>query len=331
MGSVWWCALQRSGTVPILLYVKWDFLQWGHFMETQYLKTLLMAAEEGSFSRAAIKLNITQSAVSQRTKSLENCCGVSLLDRSGASLVPTVAGQVVLDGARRILEMEEQMVQQLRSLNDKQHLNICSTPAFGMAHLPQILKTFVPQHGEIEDLKFLFNAPLPALDGLRAGEFDVVVIEHLGDIDFGMMRHRSLPEDEMVFVSAPSMGIAEGGISLDELKQYCFITRRDGCSCRDLLSLNLENAEQGIDQFKRVMVLDDFWLIIQEVLAGSGVTFISRSAVAADIAAGRLLEHHVDGFQRYRQRSIVARECEATSSLKRSFTESVLSYFGLEV
>jgi DNA-binding transcriptional LysR family regulator len=300
-------------------------------METQYLKTLLMAAEEGSFSRAAIKLNITQSAVSQRTKSLEGCCGVALLDRSGATLVPTVEGEVVLDGARRILDMEERMMQQLRSLNDRQHLNVCSTPAFGMAHLPQILKTFVPQHGEIEDLKFLFDAPLPALDGLRAGEFDVVVIEHLGDIDFGMMRHISLPEDEMVFVSAPGMGVPEGRISLDELKQYCFITRRDGCSCRDLLSLNLENAEQGLDQFQRVMVLDDFWLIIREVLAGSGLTFISRSAVEEDIAVGRLVEHYVDGFQRYRQRSVVVRECEAVLSLKRCFMESVLNYFGLEV
>lgn len=316
-----------------LICRKWNgfFCDGAIFMETQYLKTLLMAAEEGSFSRAAIKLNITQSAVSQRTKSLENCCGVPLLDRSGSSLVPTAAGQVVIGGARRILDMEEEMMQQLRSLNNKQHLNICCTPAFGMAHLPQILKTFVPQHGEIEDLKFLFDAPLPALDGLRAGEFDVVVVEHLEDIDFGMMRHLSLPEDEMVFVSAPSMGIPEGDISLEDLKQHCFVARRDGCSCRDLLSLNLENADQSIDQFKRVMVLDDFWLIIKEVLAGAGVTFISRSAVENDIAEGRLIEHHVDGFQRFRQRSIVARECEATLSLKRSFMESVLAYFGLEV
>lgn len=300
-------------------------------METQYLKTLLMAAEEGSFSRAAIKLNITQSAVSQRTKSLENCCGDVLLDRSGASLVPTVAGQIVLDGARRILEMEEQMMQQLRSLSDKQHLNICSTPAFGMTHLPQIIKAFVLQHGEIEELKFLFDAPLPALDGLRAGEFDVVIVEHIGEIDFGVMRHHSLPEDEMVFVSAPSMGIPEGCVSLAELNNHCFITRRDGCSCRDLLSFNLENAGQEIDRFKRVMVLDDFWLIVNAVLAGSGITFISRSAVVDDIAAGRLVEHSVAGFQRYRQRSIVARECEAASSLKRSFIQSAFNYFDLGV
>lgn len=300
-------------------------------METQYLRTLLMVAEEGSFSRAAIKLNVTQSAVSQRTKSLESCCGFPLLDRSGSTLQPTVAGRVVIDGARKILEMEEQMMHELRLLNDKQHLNICCTPAFGMAHLPQILKAFMPQHGAIDDLRFLFDAPLPALDGLRAGEFDVVVLEHLDDMDFGSMRHMSLPQDEMVFVSAPSMGIAAGEIDFSLLQEHCFITRRDGCSCRDLLSFNLDLFKRDIDLFKRVMVLDDFWLIIQEVLAGAGVTFISRSAVEKELADGRLREHSIDGFQRFRQRSIVARECESTSSLKRSFMDSVMEHFNVSI
>jgi DNA-binding transcriptional LysR family regulator len=296
-------------------------------METQYLKTLLMAAEEGSFSRAAEKLHLTQSAVSQRTKSLETCCGVQLLDRSGGSLQPTAAGRVVIKGARRILEMEEQMMQDIRSLAERQHLYICCTPAFGMAHLPQVLKTFMQQHGEVEDMKFLFGAPMQALDGVRAGEFDVAVIEHLADMDFGSMRRLELPKDEMIFVSAPGRGPDAGDVELADLHPYTFITRRDGCSCRDLLSRNLEMAQSDIEMFRRVMVLDDFNLIVKEVLAGEGITYISRAAVAEYLQQGLLQEHHVHGFQCFRHRSIVARECDNAASLKRAFMESVQCYF----
>ncbi|MCD6526017.1 MAG: LysR family transcriptional regulator [Desulfuromonas sp.] len=297
-------------------------------METQYLKTLLIAAEEGSFSRAAAKLHLTQSAVSQRTKSLETCCGMQLLDRSGATLQPTVAGRIVLERARCILEMEERMLQDLRSLTDRQHLSICCTPAFGMAHLPHVLKHFMQQFGEVEDLKFLFDVPRRALDGVRNGEFDVAVIEHLADMDFGAMRYMELPQEEMLFVSAPGKGPAAGEVELVDLEPHLLITRCDGCSCRDLLAHNLESVKCEMDMFRRVMVLDDFGLIIKEVLAGEGVTFIARSAVAQYLSDGLLLEHHVPGFNRFCRRSMVACECESSGLLKRAFMESVQSHFG---
>ncbi len=296
-------------------------------METQYLKTLLVAVEEGSFSRAAVKLNLTQSAVSQRTKGLESCCGVQLLDRSGATLQPTVAGQVVIDMAKRILQTEEQMLRSLRDLQEKKHLHICCTPAFGVAHLPHIIRAFTSKNDDIDDLVFMFASPAQALDGLRAGEFDIAIIEHLPKLDLGSLMHLALPQDEMVFVSAPQLNLTAGDIELADLQQHCFILRRAGCSCRDLLTLNLDAVNSDVDQFKRMMVLDDFGIIVDEVVAGLGVTFISRSVVADYLEDGRLREHSVAGFERTRQRSIVALSCEMPTSLKRLFMESVMEYF----
>ncbi|OQY19054.1 MAG: hypothetical protein B6I36_05225 [Desulfobacteraceae bacterium 4572_35.1] len=299
-------------------------------METQYLRTLLMAAQEGSFSRAAVKLNVTQSAVSQRTKSLESCCGVTLLDRSAAMLQPTVGGRLVIEHAQRILELEEQMMRELFSLADKKHLHVCCTPAFGLAHLPHVIKRFTAARNDIDDLMFLFDTPSRALDGLRSGEFDVAVIEHMPGLDFGGMSHLELPEDEMVFVSAPSLDIPAGEVELETLQQQRFIIRREGCSCRDLLSFNLDARGVGVDTFQQVMVLDNFNLIIGQIVAGAGITFISRSVVSAQLNDGSLREHTVSGFECYRQRSIVAMTCEVPTSLKRSFMVSVLSHFNIE-
>ena len=64
-------------------------------METRYLNTLVASVEAGTFSKAAELLHITQSAVSQRIKFLEEHFGQQLLDRSGQRLALTPAGQVV--------------------------------------------------------------------------------------------------------------------------------------------------------------------------------------------------------------------------------------------
>ena len=63
-------------------------------METRYLNTLVASVEAGTFSKAAEILHITQSAVSQRIKFLEDHFGQQLLDRSGQRLALTSAGKV---------------------------------------------------------------------------------------------------------------------------------------------------------------------------------------------------------------------------------------------
>ena len=68
-------------------------------METRYLNTLVAVVETGTFSKASESLHITQSAVSQRIKFLEEHFGQQLLDRSGQRLALTAAGQLVFNKA----------------------------------------------------------------------------------------------------------------------------------------------------------------------------------------------------------------------------------------
>ncbi len=79
-------------------------------METRYLNTLIAAVETGTFSKASESLHITQSAVSQRIKFLEEHFGQQLLDRSGQRLALTTAGQMVFNKARDILEKEKELL-----------------------------------------------------------------------------------------------------------------------------------------------------------------------------------------------------------------------------
>lgn len=74
------------------------------------LRTLLAAVETGSVSAAAQRLNLTQPAASQQVRDLERALGVRLLDRARGRMIPTAAGEAVLDPARRAQAAAEDVV-----------------------------------------------------------------------------------------------------------------------------------------------------------------------------------------------------------------------------
>ncbi len=296
-------------------------------METRYFKTLLAVVETGAFSRAAEELNITQSAVSQRIKFLEEHYGHQLLDRSGTGLALTEIGQLVLGKARGILEKERELEDGLKRFGGKKRLSVCCTPTFGMAYLPRVLNRFLPRNADLADLKFIFHQPLRVLKGLQENEFDLVVIEHCCRLDFSLFHTVTLPEDELVFISAPHLGLPAAEVPLEHLLACRLYARKDGCSSKELLQNNLANLGRGIDDFQGVVISDDLRLTLEGIIAGGGVSFVSRSLAEEPLEKKRLSAHHVPGFHHFRQRSLVLSKSRLAEPIIRDFVDCVQAVF----
>src|SRR3954451_16495631 len=82
-------------------------------MDTRQLAAFCEVVERRSFSEAAARLGVTQPAVSQQVRSLEQRLGQQLLDRSGRRVEPTEAGSRLYRRAQRLLALEEQLVAQV--------------------------------------------------------------------------------------------------------------------------------------------------------------------------------------------------------------------------
>lgn len=295
-------------------------------METRYLKTLVVVVETESFSRAAEKLNLTQSAVSQRVKFLEDRYGHQLLDRSGPQLVPTEVGRLVLEKARSVLEKEEDLLEGLRRFDGAKRLSLCCTPTFGTAYLPRVLNSFMLEHTDLADLKFIFHQPAAALQGLDKRQYDLAIIEHCENFDQSQYQTRRLPADELVVISSPALGLGPE-VDIEELLGYRLHARKDGCSSKQLLQKNLASCNAGMSDFSGVIVSDDLRLTIQAVEAGSGISFLSRSLVCDSIKAGRLVTSHVRGFHHFRNRSVVLSPAIAASTTVNSFLKTLFAAF----
>src|SRR5262245_63368335 len=82
-------------------------------MDTRQLAAFCAVVERRSFSQAAARLGVTQPAVSLQIRSLEQRLGQKLVDRSGRRVAPTEAGQKLYRGARRMLQIEEELLDEL--------------------------------------------------------------------------------------------------------------------------------------------------------------------------------------------------------------------------
>jgi DNA-binding transcriptional LysR family regulator len=299
----------------------------GGVMETQYFKTLLAVVKTASFSKAASELCITQSAVSQRIKSMEERYGHQLLDRSGVLLVATEAGRIVLEKAERILLGEREMTKELAKLSGNRRLSLCCTPTFGIVYLPQVLSSFLLDNSDTVDLKLIFSTPDQAIRGLVDNEYDLAVIEHCDEIRCSEFIAFALPKDELVFITARKSTSNVKALQLNELLSLRLITRNEGCSARRRLELNLQKAGISLHDFKSVVVLDDLRLTIETVITGDSVAFVSRSLVEAQIAAGVLCAHTIDACCHLRYRTLLVNRNRGVPELIESFMESLNRVF----
>ena len=294
-------------------------------METRYLNTLVASVEAGTFSKAAEILHITQSAVSQRIKFLEDHFGQQLLDRSGQRLALTTAGKVVFSKAKDILDKERELLSCLQISNDRKRLSICCTPTFGMAYLPQVLNDFLRVHSDMNDLKFIFMQPEEALAGLRHEEFDLAVIEHRLDLDFKGFDRYSMPDDELLVVAASSMAPpnVDGTVKLEDLNGMRLFARRDGCSSKELMRKNLSSCGYSFDDFEGVIVSDDLRFTLQSVLAGDGIAYVSQALASNYLASGELVGLRVQGFDHARGRSVAVLPQRSEEVLLKALLESI--------
>jgi len=296
-------------------------------METQYFKTLMTVVNTASFSKAAAELCITQSAVSQRIKFMEELYGHQLIDRSGTLLVITEAGRVVLAKAERILLFEREILKDLAKISGNQRLSLCCTPTFGVVYLPQVLSSFLLEHSFSVDLKFIFLTPDQSVKGLSENEYDLAVIEHCDEINFSDFTTFALPKDELVFITAPQNTSSAKGLQLNELMSLRLITRKEGCSSRRRLELNLQENGLSLNDFESMVILDDLRLTIQTVISGGCVAFVSRSLVHSQLNARVLCGHKIDDFCHLRHRTLLINRNRGVPKLVESFLESLNRVF----
>lgn len=298
-------------------------------MEFTNLKTFIEVAKTGNLTRAADNLCVTPSAISRRIKFMEDQYGYLLLDRSGPLLLPTEAGKLVLEKAQLLIRIEKELLCGLNNIRRTPKFSFGCTSAFGIAHLPDLLRGFMSVNSELNNLEFNFDVPDNLLQGVKDHIFDLAVIEHCEGLDLYGFTTFPLPEDEMIFTFSPMLFTGTQDITIDALVSQHLFTRKEGCCSRKLLGLNMERIGRALGEFNKVIVYDDLHIIIESVVKGHGITYISKSLVSDKLAHGLLSAHSVNGFMQSKKRTLVLGDTARQEEAAIKFAREILGYFGV--
>ncbi len=274
-------------------------------MDTRQLAAFCAVVERRSFSQAAERLGVTQPAVSLQVRSLEKRLGRRLLDRSGRRVEPTEAGLRLYRSAQRLLALEEQILAEVSEEADgplRGTLEIGASTGPGGIVLALLLCEFQQRNPEA-------HVALSVFDTQRVVE---LVAER--ELELGVVgaarRHRGVVfepffEDEVILVCPPGHPFAGRTVSLDELARDRLIVMQEGAGVRQMIEDELRRAGRRLRDLDFRLELGLQESAKTAVQAGYGVTFISRSSVESDLAAGTLAAARVEGLDPKREISLV--------------------------
>jgi DNA-binding transcriptional LysR family regulator len=145
-------------------------------LDPDLLRAFVAVVDQRSFTRAAIVLNRTQSAVSSQIKRLEDQVGQTLLDRSTTHVDVTLAGESLVGYARRILSLGEEAIQRLHEHDVEGRVRLGVMEDYGTIHMPGLLKSFALAYPAVE---IQMETGLTSTMVERIGsDFDIVIAMH---------------------------------------------------------------------------------------------------------------------------------------------------------
>lgn len=288
-------------------------------MDTRQLAAFCAVVERRSFSHAAEQLGVTQPAVSLQIRSLEKRLGLQLLDRSGRRVEPTEAGQRLYRSAQRLLAMEEQLLAELGGDAEGElvgRLEIGASTGPGGTVLPVVLAEFQQLH--------------PGVHVALAVSDTQHVVEQVArrEVELGVVgasrRHRGVVfepffRDEVVLAVPHGHRFAGRTVTLDELKVEPLVLMQEGAGVRQVIEEELRAVGVRLRDLDVRLELGLQESARSAVVAGYGVTFISRSAIEADLAAGIVDVGRVEGLEPSREISLVRSAGRAETRVAQAF------------
>jgi DNA-binding transcriptional LysR family regulator len=304
-------------------------------VENFRLKVFRTVAEAMSFRKAAEVLHLSQPAVSQQIRALEEEARVRLFDRAGGDghgnqIALTEAGRVLLVYANRAAATMVEAERALAALNHEVtgELRLGASTTVAQYLLPRILGAFLKQYPHVR---------MSVVSGNTEEIAEAVAEERvvLGIIEGPPMRRdvktEPMAPDEMVLIVSPGHAWAQrkGAIAAAELATVPLLLRERGSGSRRVVERALKEAGLPLRSLKVAMELDSTEAIISGVEAELGVGFVSRWAVGKVLRLGSVKVVKVAGLRIVREFSFVRLAGAEATGAAAAFQRFALAAVGL--
>jgi DNA-binding transcriptional LysR family regulator len=285
-------------------------------MQIETFKIFRDLAESGSFSRAAITNGITQSAVSQQIRGLEQRFQVSLIERGGRGFALTAEGEAFLGASREIVDVYEHLDDRLKSLSNtvEGHLRVGVIYSIGLHELPPYIKAFKQAHPAVE----------VQVEYRRSWELYGAVME--GEVDIGLVCYPAkkkglqiLPflNDRLVMICHPRHPLAgRKTICLRDLEGERFISFEPDQPTRKVIDKALR--DQGV-HIRHAIEFDNVETVKRAVEIENGISIVPACTVRQEVENGALAAVEIANPNMWRPLGVLLKRDRSRSPAMREF------------
>lgn len=290
------------------------------------VRTLLAVAAEGSFTRAANTLSLTQPAVSHQIAQLEKELGCTLFRRRDGKLSLTEEGEIALNCAKRMQALEEKMQGEIQdSRRSLRRIRIGVTHTAESNMVSEVLAKCAEKNHNLS-ITMITDTIKNLYDMLENFELDLAITEE--KCTRGDLRAILLDTDCLLCAVSCNNPLARGNIvTLAELRRERLILRLPTSSTRALLEAGLTGLGESMDDFNVVLEVDNIATIKDLVRKDLGVSILPQSACMQDFRKGKLALLPVENLSMIRQTELVYHKTfshpEILSEIAATYTDTV--------
>ena len=292
-------------------------------LSIRQLEVFVALVEQGSFTKAARHLELSQSTVSGHMADLERRLGVRLVERDRNGVLPTAAGRALLIPARQALQAERgarMAVQELSGLL-KGTLVVGGSTIPASYLLPGLFGRFHREHPGV-GLRLVTGDSREVLERLRHAELEVGIIGAAPD--GGDLKSTKIGEDSLTLVVAPDHPLAgRSTVPGSDLLEHAFVMREEGSGTRAATMQALKKL-LGAEALGKLSIACEVGSAEAQkagVRAGLGIAFVSSLAIRDEVAHGALSTPRVKGFEVRRTFHLVTRPDDLLSPAAKAFRD----------
>ncbi len=239
-----------------------------------------------NFTSAADELHITQPAVSQHIRYLEQLYQTRLFVREGKKIELTMAGKILLSTMTVLRNDERAMIKRMQLCNNqKRKLTFGVTMTIGEYVIAEPLARYLKKHPET-DIHIKSGNTTELLESLRNGDLDFALVEgYFKSDEYDTIVYQ---KDDFIPVCAASHVFPHDHIDLKDLLKERLILREMGSGSRDILEKNLSVHDIDVTDFASIVEVENVHTIVSLLTADCGIAFLYEAAVRNELRQGIL-------------------------------------------
>ena len=267
------------------------------------LYSLLQVYETRSYTQAAKRLSITQPAVSQHIRALEQELNVKIFERLNGKLVVTRQGEEIVKCAKKMVGLFNSLSQALSdgkaSVN---HLTIGVTHTAESNPIAETLAKYCAKNEGVS-IKMITDTISNLYKMLNSYELDLAIVE--GRVSDPNIHYLLLDTDYLVLAVSVNHPFAKKSmVTLNELKKERMILRLPDSGTRNLFVAHLESNNMSINDFNVILEVDNMATIKDLIRRDFGVSILARSVCLDELKKGKITVLPVENLSMMREINI---------------------------